>query len=49
MSVGDVCGNPKSVLRAITAVAAGECTAIIQGRLDGDTLTDAGISAVSVG
>ena len=41
--------NPKTLRRTLTAVAAGQCTVIIQGRLDGDTLTDAGISAVSVG
>jgi hypothetical protein len=46
-----VCGlNPKSVRRAVAAIAAGQCsTLILQGRLDGDTLTDAGISGVSVG
>ena len=35
--------NARSVRRTLTAVAAGQCTVIIQGRLDGDTLVDAGI------
>jgi len=42
--------NPKTLRRVVTVVAAGQCsTVILQGRLDGDKLTDAGISAVSVG
>jgi hypothetical protein len=42
--------NPKTLRRVVTAVVAGQRrTVILRGRLDGDTLLDAGISAVSVG
>jgi hypothetical protein len=42
--------NPRTLRRAVAAVTAGECSKVIlQGRLDGDTLADARISAVSVG
>jgi hypothetical protein len=34
--------NPKTLRRTLAAVIAGQCTVIVQGRLDGDMLVDAG-------